>query len=435
MNYNVVSLNGGNQFDLSGVRFDGKSFIFWKNKSTQKVTEVVVIFDQKYASQKLRDGVVILSLQGLKDYKDIMKALMIFKDIVKNSSIQFHFVVGSEQEEKMAQTLGANLGLSYFVQNINKKEEQRQEQNLKQMEEEIKSQSSRDLSTGGDKIVEKYDNGVLRQITVHGDTAYENVDYLNIEEKKMSLLKEWMKDPKKAYELSKLSAEARNELLTQAINYNNKGYRLESASELSGQSEVADLTKDTTGKVDGKGNTELGVGLSSNRVFAVERQGDNATLVNPTVKNVEINSNGINVGVNSGTSVNSDSTYIEEEDVQGREGNVDVDKYYLDGDGYIYKGSNLDNAIGKDEDGDFEVIYNGNEKILFENSVSKGNIMDYPMNLGKQNTKGKTLVYKKERMDMKSSNKSGGFVNLPIIIFVISFLLLVGSGIILFMMK
>lgn len=435
MNYNVVSLNGGNQFDLSGVRFDGKSFIFWKNKSTQKVTEVVVIFDQKYASQKLRDGVVILSLQGLKDYKDIMKALMIFKDIVKNFNIQFHFIVGSEQEEKMAQTLGANLGLSYFVQNINKKEEQRQEQNLKQMEEEIKSQSSRDLSTGGDKIVEKYDNGVLRQITVHGDTAYENVDYLNTEEKKMSLLKEWMKDPKRAYELSKLSTEARNELLMQAINYNNKGYRLESASELSGQSEVADLTKDTTGKVDGKGNTELGVGLSSNRVFAVERQGDNATLVNPTVKNVEINSNGINVGVNSGTSVNSDSTYIEEEDVQGREGNVDVDKYYLDGDGYIYKGSNLDNAIGKDGDGDFEVIYNENEKILFENSVSKGNIMDYPMNLGKQNTKGKTLVYKKERMDMRSSNKSGGFVNLPIIIFVISFLLLVGSGIILFMMK
>lgn len=445
MKYNVVSLNGGNQFDLSGVRFEGKSFIFWKNKNTDKITEVVVVFDQKYGNQKLRDGVAIVSLQGLKDYKDIMNAINIFKDIVKDDNIQFHFIVANEQEEKMTESLGASLGINYVVQNINKKEQLVQKDTLVKMEEEIKRKPSGDLSAGGDKLIEKYDNGVMKQITVHGNKAYENVNALNTEEEKVSLLREWMKDPKKAYELSKLSVEARNELLMQAINANKREYRLESASELGKQSsEFGQTTREMASQSNGKANTELGIGVDDkDKISVIEQHGNKVEMVNPTVTSSEISSGGLSVGASSRTSIdysdNLNNVSVNETQVQKREDNVGSEKYYIDGDSYIFNGTDLNNAIGKDGDGEFEVIYDGNERFLFENSSPKGKIEDYPLDLSLQNTKskGKTLVYKKEKMDFGSndSNKSGGFVSLPVIIFVISFLLLVGSGIILFMMK
>lgn len=444
MNYKVVSLNGGNQFDLNGVRFDGKNFIFWKNKNASVISEVIVVFNQKYGNQKLKNGTCVLSLQGLNNYNDIMSAIMVFKEIYKGVKIKFNFIVESEKEEELVSSLGEGLRLDYAVWNANKREKKDKESNLKKMEESVKNDSN-SLTGNGDKIVEKYDNGNLRQVTIHNDIAYENLGSLNSEEEKVSLLREWMQDPVKARELASMSDEARNNLLMEAISVNKREYRLESASELGEQTtDLGQASLDMANDYDSKVNANLGIGVSNDdrdKVKAAYTAGDKVQMVAPSVKGFEIGTNGI--GVESGndsnwtsSSVDSDNNdSIKEDEIQPRDYNVGEFSFYVDGDGYIFGMNDLDNAIGKNGDGVFEVVYDNDVRMLFVNNKFEGNVRDYPDELKRQNAKGRTLVYKKERRDYGSDRDNGGFVNVPIIIFVISFLLLVGSGIILFLMK
>ena len=138
----------------------------------------------------------------------------------------------------------------------------------------------------------------------------------------------------------------------------------------------------------------------------------------------------------SGGDNNPNEVNYTEEEIQDVEQVTELAIYYLDDSGYIYdeNGEFVREDYGYAKIGDGHYIVDEYNNLKKDEQV-KGTIDDI-RNMGKRNTNNKPKIYKKEKLSVCSSdNKSGGFVNLPIIIFVISFLLLVGSGIILFMMK
>ena len=251
MNYNVVSLGGQSQYDLKGVRFGDKSFMFWKRKNEQSLNKILVIFNKKYENMPVMDGSIILSLKGLYNYQDLKVALQIFQHIMGNNKINVTFVVANENEKQVAEALGRELGVLYKVENA--------EQMISKMQEDMVKQNASNLQAGDGKMIEKYDNGVLKQITVEDDAVYENNGYLNSEEEKASLLREWLNDPVKRDELSKMSVQDRDKLLTDAVLGNRKKHRLEEANEQVASNKVGAMALDSANGEKSLVNAELGV--------------------------------------------------------------------------------------------------------------------------------------------------------------------------------
>lgn len=425
MNYDVVPLNGGKQFELFGVKFKDKSFMFWKKKGNQPIKEVIVVFDKKNENMEVREGTMILSLKALNNYRDLRDAILIFLDIIQNKQIKFHFIINNEKERQIAEGLGKELRFSFDIKDVNDDKKQKVGQNLAKMEEEIKNQ---ELMVGNSQMIEKNDNGVLKQITVDKNrgVAYENNGILTTEEEEIILLREWMNDPIKASELSKMSIEARNELLTKTVMANRKEYRLEEVNEVEANDKVGEVAMSKAEHEDGLVNTELGItqnGIyNENKYSVAEEQGDKVQVVNPTVVNSTISSNGVK-NTNSSVSYESDIKY---EEVQER--NMDSDKLlYLDEEYNIYDANvSYERPIGK-------VGFNGYELDLDKNCVVRhgnfeGYVSDYK-EIGKSNSN----VYVKPKVrTLEKQDKNAAFVSFPVIIFVLSFLLLVGSAILLF---
>lgn len=431
MNYKIVSLDGGNQFDLNGVRFNGNSYLFWKKKNTKVVREVVVVFDKKYENMQVSDGIVILSLKGLNQYSTIKEALQTFRQIFGNMDMKFHFLVANENEKLMVDKLASELGISYMVQNMNKNIKTQQEKNVRAMEEEMKHQN---LSASGDQMISKYDNGTLKQITVHNGVAYENQGLLNSEEEKTRLLREWMNDPVKAEELRKLSVEARNDLLMKTIMSNRRAYQMESASQVNAYDKVGDVAKDKAFQEDGMVNSELGIVKnhvsSTNSYSSVEKVGDNGVqVVNSNVMKANISVGGLSGSSfeqrNQVSLENQTNVGLEQE----QERNIEK-VFYIDDDYNLY--DDTGKLIGKIGVDGYMPDYSNNT--LKKNGQVIGYIGDYrQMNNNNEYSKPKTRIYKKEKV--YESEKSSAFVSLPVIIFVLSALLLIASIVLLFVVE
>lgn len=423
MNYNVVPLNGGSQFDLNGVRFDGKSFMFWKKKG-QPITEIVVIFNKKYENISVRDGVAILSLKGLMNYSDLKEAIQIFKKIIGDSKIQFSFIVGNENEQKVAEALGSELGIAYTIQNINQVVNQ-----TKVMEEEIKNQ---ELSAGNSQMIEKYDYGVLKQISVDKNKgiAYENNGLLNSEEEKISLLHQWMQDPVMAEKLSRMSVEARNELLTQSVMANRTENRLEKASEQRANDTVGEMAVNKAIREDGLVNTTLGIiqnnASNLNQYSVVEKDGENVQLVNAEVRKSMINTSGISsVSGTSESTVDSYQGNVQTHELEGQSKQLETILYFDE----EYNILNEEGEkIGKLYQGGYE--YDSNNNSILKNGQVIGYVGDYK-NMERSNSN----VYKKPKihtLKKPEREKSAAFVSLPVIIFILSAILLIVSAVLLF---
>lgn len=102
MDYEIVPLNGQGLYDLNGVRFNNRqnTFTYWKNKSTVNVRGVMVVFDDKYVKRQIPDGVMMLSLKGLKGHDELVMAVKVFKNIMarQNIDVLFRFVVSNDEE-------------------------------------------------------------------------------------------------------------------------------------------------------------------------------------------------------------------------------------------------------------------------------------------------------------------------------------------------
>lgn len=428
MNYKIVPLGGDSPFDLNGVRFDGKSFMYWKKKTDVVVQKINVVFDKKYESIPIPVGEMVLSLKGLQSYSDLEQAIQIFREATQMYHVSFRFVVGNDFEKKIAENLGMRLHLSFDIQ-------MKDNQVEKMIEENIQKNDTSKLSMGGNQMIETYQNGQLNQYTVNNGVVYENRGILNNEEEKMSLLREWMKDPVKALELSNLSEEERNDLLNKAVMGNKKKYYLENASEQKSYDKVGEVAIQTADRVGGMVNGELGIiqnhPSNENQYSAVERDGENVRVVNPNVVNFSGSTmNGIsNSNFDNRNQVNV-SPMVSQEEKQEQERTIEQ-VFYIDEDYHLY--DNKGKLIGKIGMDGYLPDYSNNT--LLKNGQVVGYIGDYK-DLGKKQenvySKPKVRVYKKESF---SSEKSAAFISLPVIVFVLSALLLITSIILLFVVE
>ena len=424
---NLSGKNKNDKFDLIGVRFGEKSFLFWKRKDSSPIRRVNVIFDKKYEEMPVQDGIIVLSLKGLNSYDDIRKAIFIFINNVgiNKNNITFEFVIENENQRQLADTLGKEFDLSYVVNNIN--QNQNQNQSLKGIEERLNNKNS-NISANGNEMIEKYDNGQLNKITVHNGIAYENNGILDSEEEKASLLKSWMQDPIKVREISSMSEEQLNDLLSREVLSNRKQYRLEDADE--------QLANDRAGKValniaDQNGslvNTELNIVqhidfMDDNKYSAVEKDGDNVQIVEPNVTQTQISKSGLTNNIVSRDMEND----FQVGELQQRE--ISNQVFYIDVDSNIIN-DNYE-IVGKIGVDGYQINYEDNSLVRYGQMV--GYIGDYK-DIGKSNSREKTNVRKKVLEKNTDEEKSGGFVSLAVIMFILSALLLMGSVVLLFVL-
>lgn len=432
INYEVIPLRGNNQIDINGVRFNGKSFMFWKNKRTQDINEVIVVFNDKNSGNlELRDGVAILSLRGLTNYQDLKNAMMIFLQIMKNNQInvQLHFLVENENQRQIAEALGKEIGLSYAVQDV----DQNREQEVAKMEEQLKKNTDSSLNVNGNHMIEKNDNGILKKITVHNGNVYENNGLLDSEEEKISLLREWMKDSFKAQELMKMSEAERNEMLTQAVLDNKKQYRLENVDKQSANDKVGEVAMNVANAENGLMNAELGIvqhtDSRANQYSAVEKNGDDVQVISPNVTQTHVSSNN---GLLSNNTVSGVSAFRYYNDI-GLEKKEEFDRevseqvFYIDEVGNIL--DNSGEAVGKVNYDGYRVNSEDNSLLRYDNFVGYiGNYKDMGKSISKDRAKVKRLVKSEE------NEKSAAFVSFPVVMFILSALLLIGSVLLLFVL-
>ena len=419
-NYEVVPLRGQEQFDLNGVRFNGKRFLFWKKKSTDRVKQIIVIFDRKYENVQVHDGVMVVSFNGLTNYRDLRDAIMVFLQIVQESkSVQFQFVVDNENQRQVADALGKEFGILYEVHLVNKKKKD----NIDNVEQKL--QDNQALTASGSKMI---DTG-SKKITVNDNKAYVNQGLLSIEEQKYLLLEEWKKDAVMMRKLADLSEAEIDRMLIDSVTHNLTTHHLESAREQSANDRVGEVAMNKAIQEDGLVNANLGIVQNnvsnSNQYSSVSKQGDRLQVVNPNVVSSEIHSGGVT------GSVSGDGNYQEYQDSsltekteQSRES---LAEFYLDEEYYIYNNQGV--VIGKIGQDGYNINYNDNT--LVRNGHTVGFIGDYK-DMGKSTSKSN--VRKKVLEKNNDSNKSPAFVRLPVIMFILSFLLLIGSLVLLFVL-
>lgn len=453
MDYEIVPLNGQGLYDLNGVRFNNRqnTFTYWKNKSTVNVRGVMVVFDDKYVKRQIPDGVMMLSLKGLKGHDELVMAVKVFKNIMarQNIDVLFRFVVSNDEERQVAEAVAREAGIKYDINVVNQMnnsqlnnqrrgaEEQKKEENVNKLEEDLKkNQVNQDVNAYGSKTIETNNNGVNKRITINGDMAYENSGMLSIEEEKFLLLQEWKNDPYKSAMIAGKTAEEIDRMLLETVTLGKKEHMMTSAVEQTAVDEASRVAMKKASLEDGKVNSELGIvenGVyNSNQYSAAERDGENVRMVNTSVTSTSINSGGVSSNSSDGSvDDNYNQAEMKEAEENSRE-EFDENKVY-----YIDEEYNIFEVVGEDIITIGMVGYNGYGYDAVNNVVTKdgkpqayvGDIRD--MDRGKSNTQSKPKV---RTLQKKDNDDNKGFATLPVIMFIISALLLIGSVILLFVL-
>lgn len=457
MGYEIVPLNGQGVYDLNGVRFNNRhnTFTYWRNKraTDADVRGVMVFFDDRYVQKQVSDGVMMLSLKGLKTKDELVTAVRIFKDILlgKNIDVLFRFVVSNDEERQVAEAIAREAGVKYEINVANQlnnmsqlnnhgkgTDVQQKNQNVNKLEEELKkNQLNQDINAYGSKTVETNNNGINKKITINGDKAYENNGMLSIEEEKFLLLQEWKKDPYRNNMLASRTPEEIDKMLLEAVTLNKKEYMMTSAREQTVIDEASAVAMKKASQEDGKVNSELGIvenGINnSNQYSAAERDGENVRMVNTSVTSANINSGGVTSNSSDGSvDDNYNQAELKEEEENSREA-FDENKVY-----YIDEEYNILEVVEEEVFTIGKIGYDGYGYDAVNNVITKdgkpqayvGDMKD--MDRGKSNTQSKPKV---RTLEKKNSEDNRGFATLPVIMFIISALLLVGSIILLFVLN
>lgn len=121
MSYQMVPLGVSGNFKIYGVRFDGGNFMFWHKISISVIKKVIVVFEEKYQDMYLGDDMILLSLIGINNYEKWTNIINIFIEIMKSdkSKINFQFVVGSDEQARVVDKLGKEIGVLFEINNVN----------------------------------------------------------------------------------------------------------------------------------------------------------------------------------------------------------------------------------------------------------------------------------------------------------------------------
>ncbi|MEE3342504.1 MAG: hypothetical protein VZS44_00225 [Bacilli bacterium] len=462
MNYSVVDVPGNSDYNLKGIRLSsGKTCVYWTKKNARQLSEVVVYMDNRNVAA-IKDNQICISLHGIKDIQSQRDCLRAFCEQLRGiginvRQIRFRFIVADKNEAVMVQDMIKDLGLNAEImgsamrraragvgvapgnsannnpEQVNKATKQENIKNKIADEREILADS--DIS----KVV-KYDDGVRKEINVDEargvayDTSYEN---LSMQELVMMKYKELMKDPVWGPKLLEMPEKDAVKLVVNEVNKDRKTYYMEQNAgyDMSSMSENERATANVASKNEGISNNELGVvnnGVNKDNKFSVvESNNGSMREVSPNVSNI-----GMNGTTSSSGNRDSEEVVVEGKETEREEIQNNIVSYYVDDDtGKVYDGNKMEFVEGAYCNENNQIV-DSDGNILGDNC---GNLNDMYANASsesKENERQKTMIlYKKNNSIDTNSEKSAAFISLPVIIFIISLILFMASGIIWFITK
>ena len=390
----------------------------------------IIIGDKDFRPLNKKDvyinatGVNDINLISMAISREYKKKMSMEKPAVVSNKIIF--LVPSNEYDSVCKKIVNELGIMYYeIKNISeyivKNTNEEGFEAVRQVESDLVDNNN--ITASGSENIEVQKGGITTErITISDNKAYKNGGMLTIDEQKYSLLQEWKNDPNKSRELAGLSAEEIDRMLMESVTMNLTSHRMESPSEQNAYDDAGEVAKEKATKEDGLYNPQLRVVRnnvsSSYKYSAVEESNGKPQVVNPNVSNPTINSGGI-----------SDDSGGRKEDgimnvhTQTREV---LEEYYLDDEYNIYNSDGV--IMGRVGQNGVWVDYNTNTLVM--NGKLVGYVGDYK-NMGKSaDSLDKTNV----RVKKKEELKSAAFVSLPVIMFVLSAMLLIGSLMLLFVL-
>ena len=454
-----------NGLDIYAIKMENsKLVLYWKNINSSNINNVIVILNNS-DNIRIKNNQICISLDGINNINDIKVILSIFSREIQKMGIdvtrvRFIFIIDNDKQREDMLVVVRDLGISAFFEVSNNVKKGNVQEEAKKRIENLESEKLRDGKGKIDSITvgdKKYSVDSENK-TIHADSG--NNGPLSDEEKKKILLEELMKYPKNRQMLSEMTAEELDKYLMDTINRGKKTSYMERATTVSSNDSPKEkVAMNVSHEKDGVVNRELGIGMvapgNPDKYFAVEEKNDNEyNVVSPSVSRSQMNSG--NVSGNNSTAGSVEENISNSDLEKGNDFNLtkldvasksELDVYYVDSSGIIY------NKAGKyiGQVGVSGYLVDENNNLIRYNQVL--GVIDDINNMGKSNVQdinndkvidfemAKKRVYKPERPKYNANNstrnteKSAAFVSLPVILFIISLVLLVVSGIILFMIR
>lgn len=454
-----------NGLDIYAIKMEnGKLVLYWKNINSSNINNVIVILNNS-DNIRIKNNQICISLDGINNVNDIKVILSIFSREIQKMGIdvtrvRFIFIIDNDKQREDISVVVRDLGISAFFEVSNNVKKGNVQEDAKKRIENLESEKLRDGKGKIDSITvgdKKYSVDSENK-TIHADSG--NNGLLSDLEKKKMLLEELMKDPKNRQMLSEMTAEELDKYLMDTINRGKKTSYMERATTVSSNDSPKEkVAMDVSHKKDGVVNRELGIGMvapgNSDKYFALENGNNNNEyrVVSPSVSTSQMNSGNVSGNSTAGSVEENISNNDLEEGNDFNLTKLDVaskselDVYYVDSSGIIYNKDG--NVIGQVGVSGYLVDENNNLTRYNQvlgcigdiNDMGKSNVQDINNDKVIDFEMAKKRVYKPERPKYNANNstknteKSAAFVSLPVILFIISLVLLVASGIILFMIR
>lgn len=295
--------------------------LVYKINENDEITTITIAINKTNDLKNINvnKGTIICSIEELEDEIKLFNFIKKFFEIIKmtykiNPNTQFNFIINTKEEEQkltnIANFLNQNNIKCYIVETEDYKKQKQLQTN---QVEEIKEEQKEVLATGSKEIVKQGPNGEILKYVESNGKIYDNNFNMSINEQKQRLLNEWLKDPVKSNQISKMTKEQLDMELTRIVTLNQKQYDLKSASQTNQQNNnQANIANNISKQEDGKVNTELGIvqnGVNNSNQFTVVEQNNNGyNIVTPTTTEQTISSN---TGINTTTSTSNNSSNID----------------------------------------------------------------------------------------------------------------------------
>ena len=430
--YNVVKQEN-QKYNIFMIKLeDGKRCLFWNNKNASEFGDITVIFNNDNVVN-INDKQILLSFHGVTNKENLNELMIAFgtevykKDCLNLdiTKVKFNFIVDSKDEEDIANEFISKFRLDGKITHSEK---------YNQLTQNLDDAISNISVNSNDNQIVKEDNDEIKKYTIHEDKIYSDNDTLSITDKKKILLSEWRKDPIKSKDIYNISREELDKMLTDAVTNNLKVNHMED-NVSNKENKFERLSNDIARKEDNKVNDELGIIKNNltneNKYTVLEKKEERINVVKPqtfsnniSVHNDEYKVDTVTTGV--------DSSFWDDDNELGSLDN-DLPVYYVGDSNEIY--NQYGKFVGRNGVGGYQINEDNNLVSTYNNTVvgQIGDIHD----MDKVKEKSKVRVYKPNRKLNYNSidKKDSGIISLPVIIFIISLFLLVGSGIILYFMK
>ena len=443
--YNIVPLGNRNNLNLYGVQFNGKNkFMYWF-KSGGQIKKVKVVLEAKNENVALDNETIVVSLKGITDYNDLRNAIMIFFRIMKSyqiNNLEVKFIIDNNNQKEVISSLCQELSLPFTLELSNQGLNLRSYKN--DIIKKVETVQENNISASGSKTITTDDIRGLRQVTItsDGSKAFENTGTLTITEQKKVLLEEWLNDSYMSARIKDLSPEELDDLLMENITRTLTAHRMESAHEqtsvAASDKEKAQATIDKTRQEDSLSNKDLGIvqnkasSASYNAYSSVEREDDGIRVITPDVSSAKISAQSSETTYSNRPNINAyafNSTTLDE---QSREENFPV--YYIDEDEFKLYDSYDDYTNQKESKITMQGCYP--DLVNYTLNDATGRAIGRLANVKSMDKSPDTLTQSKDhtlRLVRRKEEpyRSAAFVNLSVIIFILSAFLILSAIILL----